>query len=373
MRYLRVGGMVVSLAVLLAAMALQMNALVQTALLICLAGIAICYVQKPTERATTVAPAVCLLAAGLSLLALQTDDPFLLLETAEGSRAVPAGESAYRTLGACLYALLLGLWLGETASEGLLGRTALGVKAGWAGAPVRVCAFACALVGMAICAVPALSEWIAISDSAQGFLKILNAMATAGVACYIPAARSKIAALVALLLYLACAVFNPELFAMHAFFALVFSVLLSGRGDGPQALVCLVPVPIALAAVWFYRVEGSALSLYAEKLSQALVDFWKPGGMAWVLQVYARLGIFGCALVGAMAGVLLFLLGRLLRDSFLYAAPSAFFLTWGCLALLKGVPSMPSSLSYAVFFALVYGLCLIVGCVRRTSSKKRQA
>lgn len=369
MRYLRAGGIVLSLCVLLCGMALQMDALAQAAVWLCLGAMAVCFLDRPPERASLMASAVCMCFAGMALLGGQAGT-FVIVPQADGDMLIPAGESAVRMLTACLFAMLAGGWLGQTALEGLLGRNAFASRAGWAGLPVRICALLCALTGMAACAVPGLTEYFEVPTSVQTVVSLFGALATGGVACYVASARSKVAACAVLLLYMASAVFDGALFAQHAFFAAAFSLLLCARGNGRRVLACLLPVPALLAAVWLYRVDGSALSLYAQRLWQAVCDFLQPGGMEWALQIYARFGIYGFAVAGVLAGALLFLLGRLLRDSFLYAAPVLFALGWGCLVLLRGLDFAPTLPDY-VFFGIAYGLCLIVGCVRRASAKKR--
>lgn len=371
MRYLRVGGIVVSLGTLLAGMALQMDQIVRASLFICFGAMAICFADKPAERASLIAPAACLLCSALALLANQTGDPFFAVPTGAGDQIVHAGESAYRTLGACLLGLLAGAWLGQTLLEGLLGKAAFGSRAGWAGAPVRICALLCMLVGMAACLVPGLSEWLIVPASVQTVTALFTTLATAGAACYIASARSRIASCIVLLLYLACAVFDPALFAEHLFFAAACSVLLCAKGDGRASLLCLAPVPAVCAALWLYKAEGSALGLYAGRLWQAAIDYAQPGGLEWILRVYARFGIYGYIAAGLAAGAFLFLLGRLLRDSFLYSAPVLYGLACGCVVLFKGTGCMPAVPDLVFFFA-VYGLCLIVGCVRRASRKGKR-
>lgn len=370
MRYLRAGGIILSLGTLLAGMALQTDALIDAALLICLGAMALCFLEQPAQRAALIAPALCFTAAALSFLAVQTADPFLTVPGAAGERIVPAGESARRTLGACLYALLAGAWLGETLLEGLIGKNAFGSRAGWAGAPVRICAALSALIGMAACLVPGLTEWIAMPDAVQTVLGLFRALAAGGLACYIASARSKIAASAAIALYIACAVFDPNQFALHLFNAIVLSLLLCAKSDGRAGLLCLLPAAAAIAAVWSYRVDGSALSLYAENLSASVLRFAQPSGLEWVPAVYARFGVLGFAALGFGCGALLFLLGRLLRDSFLYSAPVLWLLGWGGLVLFKGVSSAPQIRDIVAFF-VPFGLCLIVGCIRRANARKR--
>ncbi|MDO4740351.1 MAG: hypothetical protein Q4A66_06760 [Eubacteriales bacterium] len=369
MRYLRIAGVVGALGAVFCGVALQMDAPVRAALWICAGAIALTFPEKPAQRAVLLVFAGCFLGSALALLAAQEADPFLMLPMEAGEKIVPAGESAYRTVGACLCVLLCAVWLGSGLMESLLGRTAFAGRAGWAGAPVRICALLCLAAGMAACLLPGLSEWLAVPEALQTVGGLLTALATGAVACYIASSRSRVAACAALLLYLGCAVFDPPLFARHAFFAAVFSVLLCARSSDRTGLLCLLPVPAALAAVWVYRVEESALGLYAARLWQAVEQLAQPGGLEWILWIYARFGIFGYAAAGACLGAVLYLVGRLLRDSFLYSAPALWALGWGGLFLLRG-PSHAPALEDAVFFCIAYGLCLIVGCVRRAPAKR---
>jgi len=370
MRYMRACGIVLSLAALLCGMALQMDAMTDAAVLICLGAMAVCYLDKPAERASLMAPAACFCAAAYAFLRLQPSDPFLLIPGMAGDRIVPAGESARRTLGACMYAMLAGAWMGETLLEGLIGKTAFGSRAGWSGAPVRICALFCMLIGAAACLIPGLTEWIALAPSVQTVASLFCALATGGAACYIAAARSKMAAALVLILYMACALFDPPLFARHAFYAAVFSVLITAKGNGRRGILFLLPAAAAIAAVWMYPADGSALSVYAGRLSASVTEYIAPGGLDWTLRLYARFGVPGFAAAGFACGALLFLLGRLLRDSFLYSAPVTAAMGWGCMILLKGVENKPVLQDY-VFFFVPYGLCLIVGCMRRESGKRR--
>lgn len=371
MRYLRAGGIILSLAVLLCGMALRMNGMTDAAMLTALCAMMICYLEKPSERATLIACAVCFCTAAYALLGVQADDPFILIPGRVGEQIVPAGESARRTLGACMYALVAGSWMGETLAEGLLGRGAFGRGAGWSGAPVRICAVFCMLTGAAFCLVPALGEQLVLPPAVLTVASLFTPLATGGVACYIASARSKMAASLMLVVYMACAVFDPALFARHAFFAAVFSVLLTAKAESRRGLLYLFPVALSIGLAWAYRVEGSALSMYAQRLWQSLWEYVQPGKMDWTLRIYARFGVPGFAAVGFVCGAFLFLLGRLLRDSFLYSAPAMAALGWGCMVLLKGVENAPAIADY-VFFFVPYGVCLIVGCMRRAPSKKRR-
>lgn len=370
MRYLRAAGIIISLGALLCGMAMSMDSFCAAAIWICISAMAICFCECPPERAALLAPAVCFAFAGAALMAEQTGT-FLRIPDGAGDVLLPAGESAFRTLAGCILAVLIGAWLGETSLEGVLGRTAFANRAGYSGAPVRVCAFLCLLCGMATCAAPFLAEYVSLPESARNVLSLIAALSTGALACYIASARSNVAAVLALLLYIACAVFDEALFANHLFFAAVYSVLLCARADGRRAILCIVPVPAVLALLYFYRVDGSALSLYVQRLYQACVDFFQPGGLTWCLRLYARFGVGGYVVVGALSGALLFLLGRLLRDSFLYAAPVMFALAGLSLVLFKGMEHAPT-LSDCVFFCIVYGLCLIVGCIRRASGRGKR-
>jgi len=371
MRYLRIGGIVLSLCVLLCGMALQSDSVVRASLICNLGAMALCFLEKPAQRASLFAPAACFLCAALALLSVQTGDPYLTVSGLSGEKIVPAGESAYRTVAACLFAVLVGASIGETALEGMLGKGAFGSRAGWSGAPVRVCALLCLLAGMGACLAPGLNEYIIVPPAVLNVTAMFAPLATGAVLCYAASARSKTAACLVLLLYLASAVFDPPLFARHAFFALAVSVFLCAKGNSGGSLLCLLPIPSVLALLWFYRADASAAGLYAGRLWQSVQDLAQPGGLDWILQIYARFDIWGCAGAGVGAGALLFLLGRLLRDSFLYAAPVLFALVWGCMMLFRGVGAMPA-LGDIVFFLVPYGLCLIVGCMRRTAAKRRK-
>ena len=142
------------------------------------------------------------------------------------------------------------------------------------------------------------------------------------------------------------------------------------KGNGRRGILFLLPAAAAIAAVWMYPADGSALSVYAGRLSASVTEYIAPGGLDWTLRLYARFGVPGFAAAGFACGALLFLLGRLLRDSFLYSAPVTAAMGWGCMILLKGVENKPVLQDY-VFFFVPYGLCLIVGCMRRESGKRR--
>lgn len=370
MRYLRATGVIGSLCMLLCGMALQMDALVRLSLLINVGAAFLCFLDQPAPRATLTMAMLCILGSALALLDAQGSGSFLTIHSALGDRIVPAGESAYRTVGACIFALLAGATIGETALEGLLGKTAFASRAGWAGVPVRACAILCLLTGMAACLAPVLCAYIAVPASILTVTELFTPLATGAAACYVASARSKTAAVAVLILYIACAVFDPALFALHAFFALVYSVLLCAKSGGREGLLCLMPAAGLLWAIWFNRTLDTAVGLQAARLWQAVVDFTQPGSLEWALQIYARFGIYGFAAAGIGAGALLFLLGRLLRDSFLYSAPVLWLLGWGGLILFKGVGSAPQIRDIVAFF-VPFGLCLIVGCIRRANARKR--
>lgn len=371
MRYLRAGGAVVSLAVLLAGFLLDMDALIPAALYICAGAMALGALDKPESRVAPLLACVCALAAGLAALASQNASPVFVLPGNAGDTLIPAGESAYRTMGACVYSLLIGCWLGATAMEAAFARGGL-APAGYAAFPVRACALLISLPGMFAAAAPGLSEWIRLPAIPENALALLCALSTPAVAAYAACSRYRGASALLLLIYLLSAAYTPALFASRAFFALVFSFLLCVRGDGRFGFAFALPPLLVIAIALFYRAEESALTLYLTRLSDALRLFFTPGGFDWAIRLYARLGLPGLALAGAFGGALCFFLGKLLRDSFVYAAPAMALLGWGCLFLAKGAAGMPT-LADGVLFLSVYGLCLIVGAARRAkkSSKRR--
>ncbi len=368
MRLVRVGGLVAAMCALLCGMALRMDSLSRASIWICLGAMGLCFAEKPQQRASLLGPAICVACSGALLMNGQAGE-FMLVPGAAGDMLYPAGESASRTLAGCIFALIGGAWIGQMLMEAFLGKGAFGAPAGYAGLPVRFAALLCALIGMGACMAPGLTEYIRVPASVQTVLAFFGAFATSGTACYVAASKTKVSACIVLLLYMACAVFDAVLFAQHAFFALAFSLFLCARGNSRKVLVCLVPVPAVLLLCKLYPADNSALSLYAQRLWQGIADFAAPGGLEWILQIYARFGVLGYIVAGLLAGALLYLLGRLLRDSFLYAAPVLFALSWACLALLRGLDFAPSVPDY-VFFAIAYGLCLIVGCIKRASRAK---
>ena len=370
MRFVRICGIVLPVGLLLAGLGLPNDALASASLPLCAAAMVACWLERPGMRASWLVPALCLLISGWSRLAALTDAPMFILPNAQGDWLVPAGESAMRTYAACVLALAVSAWLGETAVETFLSRPSQD-GAGWAGAPVRIVALLPVLLGVAVSAAPALTEWVAIPAIDPAVRELLFAVAAAALVCYCAAARFRLLAFLAILAYLGSAVFDAALFAQRALLAAVLAMLMTARCDswlgllGPACAAAVIVLAIA------YPTDGSIVSLYAQRLRPLLLADLTPGENVWIVRLWARLGYPGLCAAGAIGGALCFFLGRLMRESFVYAAPSLAVLCWGSRILLKGETALPTVVE-AVFFGAVWGVCMIVGCIRRSQKRERR-
>ena len=367
MRYVRAGGIVLSVGLLLAGLGLANAQLTRASLLLCAAAMTVCFLEKPGLRAAWYVPALCLMLSGWQRLLSLTDAPMFVLPAAQGDWLVPAGESAYRTYAACVLAVAGCAWLGETAVETLLARPSR-EDAGWAGAPVRIVALLPVLLGAAVAAAPALSEWVVLPAIDPALRELLFGVAAAALVCYCAAARFRALAFFAILLYLVSAAFDSAVFAQRALLSALLALLTLARCGGWLGLAGPALVGAVLTAVLIWPADSSALSLYALRLRQELLAALAPGENLWIVRLWARLGYPGLCAAGAIGGALCFFLGRLLRDSFVYAAPSLAALSLGSRALLKGEAALPT-LTEAVLFGSVWGVCLIVGCIRRSQKR----
>lgn len=370
MRIVSIGGSVVCLCALLCGMALGLDVLCRISVWLCAGMVCLSFGQNPRKRAALFCVTVCAVIGGMRLLSAQTGS-FFLMPTPAGDTLLSAGESAYRTLCACLVAVIGCMWFGQMLLESLFSREDGSQPPVRATMAVRSTALLCLTAGMGACAVPGIGQLVEIPASVQTVVAFCGALATGAVFCFTASTRSQRLSQMLLLVYMASALFSPDRFGQHARTALFLSVLLCARG-GRDALLWALPVPLSLCCLYIAQAGVTSYALFARPLWQAVTVTFSKGEMGWFLFLYARMGVWGYVLVGLFAGALLYLLTRLLRDSFAFAAPILFLLCGGSYILLCGLEALPA-ISDGVFFLVPYGLCGLAACMRRATPPPRRS